>query len=73
MASGQAVRAAAVSLLAMASARLAKAAADLQAEQQRDGGPRPPVLRQIAGDLYPVAGDLLGAACDIEAERITGR
>lgn len=46
-----------------------RAAAAIEAERQRDGGPRPAELRQIGGDLYDAAADLIAAAYDIDADR----
>jgi hypothetical protein len=54
-------------------ARLAaKAAATLQAEQQRDGGPQPREIRQAAADLYDAAAAAVSAAYDADAGRARG-
>ena len=55
--------------LAAVAGRLTRAAADLDAERQRDDGPRSREVRRIVGNLYDVVGDLTGAAYDIDADR----
>lgn len=49
-----------------AARRLATAAADLDAERQRDGGPRPAQVRQVADRLRDVVTGLMQAAQDID-------
>jgi hypothetical protein len=50
----------------MAAARVTKAAADLDAERQREGGPRSREVRQIAENLFDTAGLLIGAAYELD-------
>jgi hypothetical protein len=58
--------------LTMAARRLTKAAADLDAEQHREGGPRSREIRRIADDLFTAAGGLISAAYDVDADRARG-
>ena len=62
-----------MSNLEMAASRLARAAASLDGERQRDGGPRSAEVRRIGDDVFTAAGDLIAAAYDIDAAERAGR